>query len=110
MKGTNLGEFEEIVLLAAAVLHSKAYAVNLTGEIEQQADRKVHISAVQAALYRLEEKSFLRSELGDATAERGGKRKRLFYVTPYGVKALQAAQKLRQRMGAQIPLIVLQGN
>jgi DNA-binding MarR family transcriptional regulator len=110
MKGTYLGEFEEIVLLAVAVLHPKAYAVNLTGEIERQADRQVHISAVQAALYRLEEKGFLRSELGEATAERGGKRKRLFFVTPYGVKALQAAQELRLRLWGQIPPIVLQGN
>lgn len=110
MKGTYLGEFEEIVTLATAVLHPKAYAVNLTEEIERQADRKVHISAVQAALYRLEEKGFLRSELGEATAERGGKRKRFFFVTPYGIKALEAAHELRQQMWTRIPLVVLQGN
>jgi DNA-binding PadR family transcriptional regulator len=110
MKGTYLGEFEEIVLLATAILHPKAYAVNLTQEIEQQTGRKVHISAVQTALYRMEEKGLLRSELGEATSERGGKRKRLFWVTPFGVKALEAAQQLRQQMWAQIPAIVLQGN
>ena len=110
MKGTYLGEFEEIVLLATAILHPKAYAVSLTEEIERQTQRTVHISAVQTALYRLEEKGFLRSQLGEATAERGGKRKRMFTVTPYGVKALEAAQQLRLQMWTQIPAIVLQGN
>jgi DNA-binding PadR family transcriptional regulator len=110
MKGTYLGEFEEIVLLATAILHPKAYAVNLTLEIEQQTQRSVHISAVQTALYRLEEKGFLHSQLGEATAERGGKRKRLFTVTAYGVNALRTAQQLRVQMWTQIPAIVLQGN
>ncbi len=110
MKGTYLGEFEEIVLLAVGILHEGAYAVSITKEIEKQSRRTVHISAVQTALYRMEEKGLLRSELGEATSERGGKRKRLFWVTPFGVKALEAAQQLRQQMWAQIPAIVLQGN
>lgn len=110
MKGSYLGEFEEIVLLATAILYPNAYAVNLTQEIQQQTGRQVHSSAVQTALYRLEQKGLLRSELGGATAERGGKRKRLFWVTPAGVNALAAAQQLRQHLWAQIPPIVLQGN
>ncbi len=109
MKGSQLGEFEEIVLLATAILHPKAYAVNLTEEIGRQTGRTVHISTVQTALYRLEEKGFLRSLLGEATAERGGKRKRLFTVTPYGVKALEATQLLRQQMWNQIPALLLLG-
>ena len=74
MRRTYLGEFEEIVLLTVAILGDGAYGVAITEEIEQQAGRSVSISAVHAALQRLEEKEMLSSYMGDATAERGGRR------------------------------------
>ncbi len=46
--------------------------------------------ALYTALERLETKGCLRSRMGDPTAERGGKAKRYFTVTPLGVKALKA--------------------
>jgi PadR family transcriptional regulator, regulatory protein PadR len=109
MKGTYLGEFEEIVMLAVAILHGQAYAVGIMKEIEKQSGRSVHISAVHTALYRLEEKGFLQSQLGEATQTRGGKRKRLFTVTAYGARALQEAMQLRQQMWTQVPKVVWQG-
>jgi DNA-binding PadR family transcriptional regulator len=109
MKGTYLGEFEEVVLLAVGILHEGAYAVSITKEIEKQSRRTVHISAVHTALYRLEEKGFLKSHLGEATKERGGKRKRLYTITPFGARALQETMELRQQMWAQVPKIIFQG-
>jgi DNA-binding PadR family transcriptional regulator len=109
MKGTHLGEFEEIVLLAAGILHTRAYGVSICKEIENQSGRPVNIGAVHTALHRLEEKGFLKSEFGDATEIRGGKRKRLFFLTSGGVKALRDAQVLRNHMWSQLPTAVLQG-
>ncbi len=108
MRGTYLGEFEEIVLLAVAILQEQAYAVGILKAIEKQSGRLMHISAVHTALYRLEEKGFLKSHLGEASQTRGGKRKRIFTITPYGVKALQEAMELRQQMWAQVPKIIWQ--
>jgi DNA-binding PadR family transcriptional regulator len=108
MKGSYLGEFEEIVLLAAAILHEQAYAVAIMKEIEKQTNRSMHISAVHTALYRLEEKGFVKSHLGEASQKRGGKRKRLFSLTPYGVKAMREAMELREQMWAQVPKVILQ--
>ncbi|RIV21343.1 PadR family transcriptional regulator [Fibrisoma montanum] len=98
MKRSYLGEFEEIVLLTVAVLGSGAYGVAITDELEQQTGRSVSISAVHAALHRLEEKGMLSSRMGDATAERGGRRKRLFTVTVLGSRALHDIRAVREQL------------
>lgn len=103
MKRTYLGEFEEIVLLTVAILGDKAYGVSITEEIEQQTGRSLSVSAVHAALHRLEEKGMVSSYMGDATAERGGRRKRLFSVTAAGSRTLDEIRLLRNRMWDSIP-------
>lgn len=108
MKGTYLGEFEEIVLLAAGILHGKAYGVSIRQEIENQTGRNVNIGAVHTALHRLEAKGYLTSKFGEAEEVRGGKRKRLFTLTSSGIHALREAQDIRKQMWAQLPKILLQ--
>ncbi|MBO0948397.1 PadR family transcriptional regulator [Fibrella forsythiae] len=103
MKGTYLGEFEEVVLLAVAIRSGDAYGVAVVNEIEQQMGRSVSLGAVHSALNRLQEKGLVDSELGGATAERGGRRKRLYTVTAYGRRALEEVRQLRNQMWAAIP-------
>lgn len=103
MKGTYLGEFEELILLTVASLDKEAYAVAVKSEVEQIAKRKVNISAVHSALYRLEDKGFLQSEFGGATSQRGGKNKRYFTVTNAGIAALREAKELREQFWQNIP-------
>ncbi len=103
MGRSNLGEFEEIVLLIVGVLYEDAYAVAITKEIKKQSGRSVNVSAVHKSLYRLEEKGLLKSKLSDPETKRGGKRKRLFSITSYGKKALDESAELRTKLRAQIP-------
>jgi len=105
MNRSSLGEFEEIVLLTVGVRYDHAYAVGIKDEIIAQTGRKVNISAVHTALYRLEEKGMLTSRMGEAEAKRGGKRKRLFSITPLGKRALDEAQEMRQKLYRLIPRI-----
>lgn len=109
MKGTHLGEFEELVLLVTCLLYDEAYGVAVQEELARQAGRRVSISAVHSALHRLEAKGFLRSAMGGATPERGGRRKRLFVVTPAGREALRAARAVRERLWQLIPDLGLEG-
>lgn len=108
MKGTNLGEFEELVLLTVGILYDNAYSVAIQRELNKQTDRKVSISSVHAAVYRLEEKGLLKSRMGEMSSERGGKRKRLFTISQAGKVALETANELRNRMRNQIPKIALE--
>lgn len=103
MKRTYLGEFEEVVLLTVAVLNGQAYGLAITEELEKETSRSVSLSAVHAALQRLQEKGMVNSHLGGATAERGGRRKRFFSVTVAGNRALQEIRDTRNHLWNLIP-------
>lgn len=98
MRRSDLGEFEEIVLLTVAVLNPAAYSVVIAEELEQQTGKTVTTGAVHSALQRLEKKGFLSSEMGEATAARGGRRKRLFKVTIAGSKILHEVKAVRDNL------------
>jgi len=102
MNRTYLGEFEEIVLLSVAVMQGQAYGVVLMHEIIGQTGRSVKLNQVHSALQRLEEKGMVRSEVGGATAERGGRRKRLYTVTAYGQSTLQQIQEVRNSFWSKL--------
>lgn len=106
MKGTNLGEFQELVLLTIGALYPEAYGVGIKEEIKSRTGRSVTLSTVHAALNRMEKKGLIKSELGEATSIRGGKRKRYFTITSYGVKALSDVKAQREALWNSIPDIV----
>ena len=108
MEKFSVGEFEEIVMLTVAVLYSNAYGISIKSEIERRLKRTVSVGALRTALKRLEDKGFLESELGEATAVRGGKRKRFFKVTPYGKKALAQVMQTRIQLWDAIPSIAFE--
>ncbi|MEQ9424145.1 MAG: helix-turn-helix transcriptional regulator [Cyclobacteriaceae bacterium] len=105
MKGTNLGEFEELLMLVVARLYPEAYGLAIREEIKENAGRSVAMGAVHAALGRLEEKGFLQSDLASATHERGGRRKRLFAITASGKNSLEMNRSLRNNLWDGIPEI-----
>lgn len=110
MKGTNLGEFEELVLLTVGILYDDAYGLGITDEIERRTGRMVTVSSVHKALMRLEQKGFLHSHMGGATEERGGRKKRLFTITNSGKEALREARDMRNELWRAVPKIVWEGN
>jgi PadR family transcriptional regulator, regulatory protein PadR len=90
-----LGELEELILLMVALLDKEAYGVSITEELKKQAAREISISAAHAVLHRLEEKGFVKSKMGGSSAERGGRRKRLFNITSYGRQVLEDLRDTR---------------
>ena len=103
MKGSYLGEFEELVLLTVGSLLNEAYGVAVMDEIEQQTGRNVNVSAVHSVLKRLEAKGYVTSHMGGATNERGGRRKRFFKLTAAGKKVLDQSMELRLQLYKKIP-------
>ena len=102
----NLGEFEEIVLLVVAGQHNEAYGLSVTKAIEEELQRSVTMSSVHTALYRLEEKGLVSSEVGDSAANRRGRKKRIFKITSTGKKALIEARDARKHLWTLIPKFV----
>ncbi len=109
MKGTHLGEFEEIVLLTIAALINEAYSVAICDELSKHTGRHVKLGVVHAVLNRLEEKNFVKSKLGEVTSTRGGKRKRYYTVTAAGKTALVKSKEMRDELWSRIPGLTLKG-
>jgi PadR family transcriptional regulator PadR len=106
MKGTQLGEFEEIVLLTIAMLADDAYGVAVVEELSARLERPMSLGVVHRTMQRLEEKGLVHSRFGEATAERGGRSKRLFTVTMAGEQSLREARRIRNELWEAIPKTV----
>lgn len=103
MKETQLGEFEEVILLLVGILGEQAYAFKIASEFESQTKRAVSIGAVHSSLSRLDEKGFLTSAMGESTAERGGRRKRIYTITASGARTLRQSRDFKISLWNQFP-------
>jgi PadR family transcriptional regulator PadR len=92
MSDTYLGEFEHVVMLAILRLKDDAYAIPIRQEIEARTGRAVARGALYTALERLESKRCLKSKMSDPVAQRGGRARRYFSVTPTGLRAVRASR------------------
>ena len=110
MKDYQLGEFEEIVMLAIAILNGEAYSVAIKDEIESRLARSVSMGALHTALKRMEDKGYLKSYAGETTEERAGRPKRYFEITALGKKAVHYAKSTRDQLWKAIPKTVFQAS
>lgn len=93
-----LGEFEQLVLLALIHLGNDAYGVTVRREIVRRTGQAASFGTVYATLARLEEKGLVTSRLGEATPERGGRRKKHFRILAPGRQALSASIRVLRTM------------
>jgi PadR family transcriptional regulator PadR len=82
-----LGEFEYLLLTAAARLGEDAYGAAIRQEIEDATRRRCSIGALYTTLDRLEAKGFIQTWMGEPTPQRGGRPKRMVRVTAEGIRA-----------------------
>ena len=82
-----LGEFEYALITATVRLGDDAYGASIRSAIERLLHRRCSIGALYTTLDRLEKKGLIQTRMGEATAERGGRSKRMVRVTPKGIKA-----------------------
>ncbi len=98
-----LTDFELMLLLAVLRVGDQAYGVEIAREIERTGGRPVLLGAAYAALDRLERRGLVTSELGQPTAERGGRAKRFFTVTTRGIQAVKATQQALVALWHDLP-------
>jgi DNA-binding PadR family transcriptional regulator len=99
-KVSYLGEFEQVVLLAAAHLGDEASGPGLRAEIGARAGRTVSIGAIYATLDRLTAKGYLRARDEGA----GARVRRFFTLTAAGAASLEAAREMQARMWRGVDL------
>ena len=93
------GEFELLVLLAILRLGDDAYGVTIREELEKETSRTLTLGTVYKTLGRLEGKGHLETRVAPPTRERGGRRKKLYELTPAGMEvARRSLVDLRRMM------------
>jgi DNA-binding PadR family transcriptional regulator len=100
----DLSQTEQFVMMAILRLSPNAYGVTMAEDIEKRAGRSISLGAIYAALERLEEKGFVAPRLGEATPERGGRRKTFYALTAPGEKALSASLQATNEMAKGLGL------
>jgi len=98
-----LTRMEEMIMLAVLTLKDDAYLVAVTDFLKDVTEARVLLTSVHLPLSRLEKEGFLSSELGEATAVRGGRRKKIYRITKAGFAALEAHKKITKTLWAAYP-------
>jgi len=101
-----LGNLEESLLLIV-MIEKEAYGVSVAEAYEKQMGKSISIPAVHTVLKRLEQKGLLKSQMGEASPERGGRRKRIFEATPHGYRTVAYLRDNRLRLWSLIPKLDL---
>jgi PadR family transcriptional regulator PadR len=85
-----LGEFEYLLLSASARLGGDAYGASIRADVERVTGRGCSAGALYTTLDRLEEKGLVETWMGEATAQRGGRSKRMVRITAKGAREAEA--------------------
>ncbi len=93
---------EEFLLLAVGRLKENAYGVTIRNQIKEATGKTWAYGALFVMLSRLEKKGFLISHFAEPSPKRGGKSKRIFRLTPQGVKALKEVREAHESVWSGI--------
>jgi DNA-binding PadR family transcriptional regulator len=83
-----IGEFEYLLITAAFRLGENAYGAAIREEIAASG-KNCSVGALYTTIDRLQTKGLLKTWMGEATPQRGGRAKRMVRVTPKGIEAAQ---------------------
>jgi PadR family transcriptional regulator, regulatory protein PadR len=100
-----LTDFEIMILLAIIRIGEEAYGASIAREIETTTGRAVQLPSIYAALDRLEGQGLVESRLGEATAQRGGRAKKYFSLTPIGLGSVRDTRKALTALWARLPQV-----
>ncbi|MGA9978247.1 MAG: PadR family transcriptional regulator [Candidatus Sulfotelmatobacter sp.] len=98
-----IGEFEYLLLTAAARLGEDAYGAAIRVEIDKFTGRACSLGALYTTLDRLEAKGMIETWMGAATPQRGGRSKRMVRVTAKGIKAATDFYQVVKRSSVGVP-------
>src|SRR5215813_14761923 len=97
-----LGGFEHLLLLAILRLDDNAYGATVRRELIECANKDVAVGAIYTGLDRLEQKGYVESWMGEPTAKRGGRGKRIYSVTSAGRRALADMDRAVRQLSAGV--------
>ena len=85
---------EELILLSILNLQDNAYLIAIQDHLSEITGKNISLTSVHLPLTRLEKSGLIESEFGDATAVRGGRRKKIYKVTNEGFEAIYEYKRI----------------
>lgn len=98
-----LGELEQLILMTLLRLGSQGHGVAIAQELESRTGRVVAPGALYTVLDRLQVKGYVEGWIGDATPERGGRRRKVYRLLPAGVQAVRSWYASVQDLAEGVP-------
>lgn len=90
----NLTRKEELIMLAILNLQKEAYLISIVDHLSKITGAKMSLTSVHLPLNRLEKNGLISGELGEATAVRGGRRKKIYEITLAGFEMLDEHKRI----------------
>ena len=106
MKG--LTRKEELIMLSILNLQKDAYLIAITDHLSKITGKRVSLTSVHLPLSRLEKQGIIESELGEATAVRGGRRKKIYKVTKNGFEELNEYKRITDMLWTNYSMLSVQ--
>jgi DNA-binding PadR family transcriptional regulator len=98
-----LSQREEHVMLAVWALKDDAYLVAIKKYLSSILGKNWTLGAIHTPLRNLEHLGYLESRLGEATAIRGGRAKRIYRITKSGLEVLTKYKKITEALWSDFP-------
>jgi PadR family transcriptional regulator PadR len=98
-----ISRIEEIVLLSIWRLQDDVYGITILDEVVKATGKTWLTGSIYASLSRLLKHGLVESIEGEPTAERGGRRKIYYKLTPKGQKALVAIRRVNSILWRDLP-------
>jgi PadR family transcriptional regulator PadR len=89
-----LSRSEEIVLLAIWKLKDNAYGVTIREQVSKDTGHEWSFGAIYKPLKKLLHRDFVKKTSSEPCAERGGRSKYMYSLTPSGEDALREIRKI----------------
>jgi DNA-binding PadR family transcriptional regulator len=100
---------EEYVMLAIWKLQEDAYSIPIREQVSKSTGYEWSLSSVFTPLNRLSKKRLVTSNLTRPQAQRGGRHKRVYELTPEGRQALLHIRTVEDSMWAGVTGLALSG-
>ena len=96
-----MGSLEEIILMIL-LQQEECHGVEIAKQYEKAMERAISLPGIHVVLKRMEKKGWVNSHFGEPTAQRGGRRKRLYRATMQGYYAVKQLQEAKTHLWANI--------
>lgn len=103
-----LSRAEEIMLLAIFKLEGNAYGVTIRDQIHKDIGQDWSFGVIYKTLKKMRAKKYVRRIASDPVAERGGRSRYYYEITPQGMSSLEEIRRVHSSVWSKVKHLSLE--